>query len=142
MLSPEGFHQEFGYFCPTPRFRRSFRVAFIAALFGATAGAIGVLALLARPDTDGAGFGSAMAAGVAEPLVAEPSKAAPPTVPAPVAAEKPPEQPAATVKKRQKSVQQRTRQRTRERQDFDARNAYASPYEGSQQRRDWGGWSR
>src|SRR5436190_20818868 len=50
MPSPYQFHSEFGYMCPTPRFRRILRVSFVAGLAGALAGAVGVIALAQRAD--------------------------------------------------------------------------------------------
>ena len=50
MPSPNQFHSEFGYMCPTPRFRRILRVSFVAGLAGALAGAVGVIALAQRAD--------------------------------------------------------------------------------------------
>jgi hypothetical protein len=49
--SPE-FHPEFGYFCPTPQFRRIIRVACRATGFGVALGALAVLALMPRHDPD------------------------------------------------------------------------------------------
>jgi hypothetical protein len=37
-------HPEFGFLCPTPRLRRELRIALVASLFGAIAGAVGVVA--------------------------------------------------------------------------------------------------
>jgi hypothetical protein len=52
MPSPNQFHSEFGYMCPTPRFRRVVRVTFVAGVAGAIAGAVGVIALAQRADVE------------------------------------------------------------------------------------------
>lgn len=49
MRSAGNFHPEWGYFAPMPRFRRSLRVAAIAAAIGATAGAAVVVSLVNPP---------------------------------------------------------------------------------------------
>lgn len=46
MHSAGNFHPEWGYFAPMPAFRRSLRVAVIAAAIGATAGAVVVVSLI------------------------------------------------------------------------------------------------
>jgi hypothetical protein len=50
MPSPNQFHPEFGYVYPTSRFRRTLRVSLVAAVIGAAAGGIGVLAMADRAD--------------------------------------------------------------------------------------------
>ena len=40
-------HPEFGCFCPTPRFRRELRIAFVSILFGAISAALSIVALSA-----------------------------------------------------------------------------------------------
>jgi hypothetical protein len=52
MPSPDQFHSEFGYMCPTPRFRRAFRVSVIAGVFGALAGSVAVIAFAQRADVE------------------------------------------------------------------------------------------
>jgi hypothetical protein len=50
-------HPEFGYFCPAPRLRRGFRVAFVASVFGVFIGSLTVLALSTgthNPDQESA----------------------------------------------------------------------------------------
>jgi len=46
------FHPEFGYFCPSPSFRRKLRVAVACIVIGAIAGTSGVLVLKAAHDPD------------------------------------------------------------------------------------------
>jgi hypothetical protein len=50
MPSPDQFHPEFGYVCPTPRFRRMFGVGFVACAVGMLVGAVGIIALAQRPE--------------------------------------------------------------------------------------------
>jgi hypothetical protein len=50
-------HPEFGYFCPAPRLRRDFRVAFVASVFGVFIGSLTVLVLSTgthNPDQESA----------------------------------------------------------------------------------------
>ena len=63
----EHFHPEFGYFCPTPRFRRDLRVAFVAFTSGAALSAIAVIAV----STGDREVHTASAAGVEHSLVLE-----------------------------------------------------------------------
>jgi hypothetical protein len=50
MPSPNHFHPEFGYVCPTPRFRRAVSVSFVAGSLGLLVGAVGVIAFAQRPE--------------------------------------------------------------------------------------------
>ena len=51
-LSPESFHPEFGYLCPTRRMRHKIRLVAILASIGMTVAAISVLALVRRDDSE------------------------------------------------------------------------------------------
>ena len=50
MPSPNQFHPEFGYVCPTSRFQRTLIVSAVAAVIGAAAGGVGVLVMADRAD--------------------------------------------------------------------------------------------
>ena len=75
MPSPNQFHPEFGYMCPTSRFRRTLRVSLVAAVIGAAAGAIGVVATAERGDRMRSEIAATI--GVGEPAVAAPAAGVP-----------------------------------------------------------------
>jgi len=52
MRSAGNFHPEWGYLAPAPSFLRTARVAIVATAIGATAGAVVVVSLLARPGSN------------------------------------------------------------------------------------------
>src|SRR5689334_3657078 len=52
MRSAGNFHPEWGYFAPRPRFRRTLRVAVVAAAIGALAGAVVGTSLLSPSRTN------------------------------------------------------------------------------------------
>ncbi len=49
MRSAGNFHPEWGYLAPAPSFMRTLRIALVATAIGATAGAVVVVSLVARP---------------------------------------------------------------------------------------------
>lgn len=51
-MTAPGYHQEFGYLCPSPRVRHSIRVAMISAAVGVSIGALIVLTLMDRRLAD------------------------------------------------------------------------------------------
>jgi hypothetical protein len=62
MPSPQHFHPEFGYLCPSPRVRGAFRVACWAGGIGILFGAVATLALVPRGDPDAGRAAAALAA--------------------------------------------------------------------------------
>ena len=69
MPSPDRFHPEFGYLCPTPRFRSTLRVSLVAGVLGAMTGAVGVLAMvLPHPSPDRVRSETALTLSPADPL--------------------------------------------------------------------------
>jgi hypothetical protein len=52
MRSAGNFHPEWGYLAPAPSFLRTARVALVATAIGATAGAVVVVSLVARPGAN------------------------------------------------------------------------------------------
>jgi hypothetical protein len=54
MHSDRYVHPEFGLLCPTPRFRRELRTAFVSVLFGIGIGAAAVVALSRNNNGDDA----------------------------------------------------------------------------------------
>ncbi|HTV38563.1 MAG TPA: hypothetical protein VMF12_19195 [Xanthobacteraceae bacterium] len=52
MRSAGNFHPEWGYLAPAPSFMRTARVALVATAIGATAGAVVVVSLVARPGAN------------------------------------------------------------------------------------------
>jgi hypothetical protein len=52
MRSAGNFHPEWGYFAPLPRFRRTVRIAVVAAAIGASAGAVVGISLLSPSRTN------------------------------------------------------------------------------------------
>jgi hypothetical protein len=77
--SPSQFHPEFGYMCPTSRFRRTLRVSLVAAVIGAAGGGIGVLAMADRADRMRSEIRSEIAStiGLGESALAAPVAGAP-----------------------------------------------------------------
>jgi hypothetical protein len=71
MPSPNQFHPEFGYVCPTSRFRRTLCVSAVAAVIGAAAGAVGVFAMAERADRMRSEIVTTI--GLADPAAASPS---------------------------------------------------------------------
>lgn len=54
MRSAGNFHPEWGYLAPAPSFMRTMRIALVATAIGATAGAVVVVSLVARPGSSSA----------------------------------------------------------------------------------------
>jgi hypothetical protein len=52
MRSAGNFHPEWGYLAPAPSFMRTARIALVATAIGATAGAVVVVSLVARPGAE------------------------------------------------------------------------------------------
>jgi hypothetical protein len=96
MRSAGNFHPEWGYLAPAPSFMRTARVVLVATAIGATAGAVVVVSLVARPGADADNTSIAAHAlvtsppvVVTSPMTAAPSvaKAAATVAPAPTAAQ-------------------------------------------------------
>jgi hypothetical protein len=75
--APE-YHPEFGYFCPSPQLRRVLRVGVISAAVGAGAGALALLIVMPRGNSEAAHTENAPAA-----VAAAGQPAAAPELPAP-----------------------------------------------------------
>lgn len=88
MRSAGNFHPEWGYLAPAPGFMRTARIALVATAIGATAGAVVVVSLAARPgsEDDNASI-AAHALVTSAPVITSPvaRAAAPPTAEAPAA---------------------------------------------------------
>lgn len=98
MRSAGNFHPEWGYLAPAPSFMRTARVALVATAIGATAGAVVVVSLVARPGANDDNSSIAAHALVsATPLVTAPVVSASPASKAPTALVQAPEPPQATA---------------------------------------------
>ncbi len=82
MRSAGNFHPEWGYLAPAPSFMRTARIALVATAIGATAGAVVVVSLVARPGDDADNTSIAAHALVTSaPIVTSPVVAASPAKP-------------------------------------------------------------
>jgi len=99
MRSAGNFHPEWGYLAPARSFMRTLRIALVATAIGATAGAVVVVSLVARPGAgtaDSSIAAHALVTGV--PVVNSASAAvAPAPAPAPAQAAATPASPVAAV---------------------------------------------
>jgi len=97
MRSAGNFHPEWGYLAPAPSFMRTLRIALVATAIGATAGAVVVVSLVARPGSGTADSSIAAHALVTGVPVVNSASAAVAPAPVPAQAAAIPAPPAAAI---------------------------------------------